>query len=73
MLTNRARVLRSLKVTKGALNTREWTTGEWTRRHGETGVDNAGVDNAGVAKHEQRSNPVTPQRSLFVFEHRSPE
>ena len=55
----------------GALKTREWTTWEWTSRHDETGVGNAGVDNAGVAKHEQRSNPVTPQRSLF--EHRSPE
>jgi len=59
------------KYTVGALKTREWTTREWTRRHDETGVDHAGVDNAGVAKHEQRSNPVTPQRSLF--EHRSPE
>jgi len=35
------------------------------------GAENARVDNAGVAKHEQRSNPVTPQCSLF--EHRSPE
>ena len=66
LLTLTVVVALALGTSSGALKTREWTTWEWTRRHDETGVDNAGV-----AKHEHRSNPVTPQRSLF--EHRSPE